>query len=125
MGDSLGIGKLYKLFRSDNYLYLIFKDPVMHVRQTSEPNKSEDYSIFHELNNKMVESIPYTLPESDSTINVTPPALNLFEFLNARNRPLTLLEIRNIAYDILMTLQSLHVKSVAHLDMNPAHIAVI
>jgi hypothetical protein len=104
MSDQPGVGKLYKLFRSNNYFFMIFKDPVMQVRQTVDPDKSEDYSVVHELHNKMVEQIPYTLPGSDSSVNVTPLSLNLFEFLIARNRPLTLLEIRIIIYDLLMTL---------------------
>lgn len=48
---------------------------------------------------------------------VKQPALNLFEYLIERNKPLNLLEIRTIINDLLLSLQQLHFKDINHLDV--------
>lgn len=71
-------------------------------------------------------SVPLDESESSaSNVRINQPALNLIEFLIERNKPLNLYEIRTIIYDLLLTLQQLHVKGIPHLEVQPLNMFVI
>ena len=101
------IGKLVKLYRSANNYFMIFKDPVWNASIISEHVNSEDYDNEHELKVKLNSKMSIMIDEScgdEKEIKVPQSALNLFEFLIQRNKPINLYEIRTIIYDLLLTL---------------------
>jgi serine/threonine protein kinase len=53
------------------------------------------------------------------------PAPNICDYLTERNKPLDINLIRAIAVDLLRTLQYLHSKGIAHLDLQPSNIIVL
>jgi serine/threonine protein kinase len=118
--DCSNVGKIVKLFRSANNFFMIFKDPVWAPSALPEHANSEDFDNEHELKIKLNSKLSVTLDESvgsSSKVRIQQPPLNLMEFLIERNKPLNLYEIRTIIYDLLLTLQQLHVKGIPHLDV--------
>lgn len=86
---------------------MIFKDPVWNPSIIPEHVNSEDYDNEHELKVKLNSKMSIMIDEScgdEKEIKVPQSALNLFEFLIQRNKPINLYEIRTIIYDLLLTL---------------------
>lgn len=126
--DCPNVGKIVKLFRSANNFFIIYKDPVWIKVPLPEHQSSEDFDKEQELKMKLNSKISVPLDESidnESDVRINQPPLNLIEFLIERNKPLNLYEIRTIIYDLLLTLQQLHVKGIPHLDVQPLNMFVI
>lgn len=86
---------------------MIFKDPVWQPTAIPEHVNSEDFDNEQELKQKLNSKMSIVIDQSDGDekeIKVPQSALNLFEFLIQRNKPINLYEIRTIVYDLLLTL---------------------
>jgi hypothetical protein len=126
--DCPNVGKIVKLFRSTNNFFIIYKDPVWTPAALPEHQSSEDFDKEQELKMKLNSKMSVPLDESvgsASNVRINQPPLNLIEFLIERNKPLNLYEIRMIIYDLLLTLQQLHVKGIPHLEVQPLNMFVI
>ena len=99
---------------------MIFKDPVWQPCLISEQVNSEDFDNEHELKLKLNSKMSIAIDDSvcdEKEIKVPQSALNLFEYFIQRNKTINLFEIRTIIYDLLLTLQQLHIKGISHLDV--------
>lgn len=126
--DCPNIGKLVKLYRSANNYFMIFKEPVWQPSIMPEHVNSEDYDNEHELKAKLNSKMSIVIDDSfgeEKEIKVPQSALNLFDYLIQRNKPINLYEIRTIIYDLLLTLQQLRIKGISHLDVQPLNLFVV
>lgn len=105
--DCPNIGKFTKLFRSNHSFFMIFKEPQWQPCMIPDSN-SEDYSQEQELKQKLNNKVEISLADDEvdnpPKMEVKSPALNIFEYLIQRDKPINLFELKVIVYDLLVSL---------------------
>lgn len=86
---------------------MIFKEPQWQPCIIPDSN-SEDYSQEQELKQKLNNKVEISLADDEvdnpPKMEVKSPALNIFEYLIQRDKPINLFELKVIVYDLLVSL---------------------
>lgn len=114
--------KLFRLYTVQKSKYNK-KERTYFLKQASILMSSDPNPSIGKLQQLFMSSNQFFLIYKEPQLNGE-SAPGLFDYFIKQNKPLNICLIRQVCIDLLLTLQSLHSKGIAHLDLSPVNILV-